>query len=200
MAPSGVQSSGSGRKHIHFNEQVEQRIISGMRGPDDSVNNSSKTFAILPPTTLKCWEELPRLRETTRKHSNIFQNGSRSSLSTSQETIQILRPSTRRPLQDEGDDDVDVDWQTPSLFTHQASIIATPAGPQNSYTSDRSSTDGRPSWMSRTRSETTEVDVDVELSEGGLFDKAIDMLTGVKDMALAIWAISFGGGGNEDFH
>jgi hypothetical protein len=136
ISSSGLASPGTGeKKHIHFNEQVEQCIALDMKGydssdsddgaimmkvsskrklpplnskrttPRQSFNAESKTIAMLPSTTLKYREDTPEPQETAMKHSNGFWNGSKLSPSPSQETLRPSKPSSRMLLGDDEEDD-----------------------------------------------------------------------------------------------
>ena len=73
------QSPGSERKHIQFNEQVEQCISLDIRGANSCAHSDSKTITSLPSTPLKFRVDTPEPREATMRHGNEFWTGSQSS-------------------------------------------------------------------------------------------------------------------------
>jgi hypothetical protein len=116
------QSAGSERKHIQFNERVEQCISLDIRGIDSRAHSDSKTITSLPSTPLKYRVDTPEPRETTMRHGNGFWTGSRSSPLSWQDIL--WKPSMRMLLEGDGGGE-DMDWQLMSYVSLQDNMIAT---------------------------------------------------------------------------
>jgi hypothetical protein len=229
ISTSGMQSPGTERKHIHFNEQVEQCIAVEMKGADDEAepdiidygdsdsddggimmkrinsnrklpplhrsatprpaNNDSKTIAMLPSTTLKYREDTTEFHDTAMKHSNGFWNGSRLSPSPSQETLRPSKPSTRVLLGDDEEDDADMDWQPPTIFS--SSRKESQERLQNLHTSEPPSLSGEPSGMRRTPSGMFMPEEEEAAVSEGLFGRVVDTVNTAKDIAHVIWNVGW---------
>jgi hypothetical protein len=109
VSSSVVQFPRPEKKHIHFDEQVEQCIASSLSGPDGGANYDNKIVVTLSSTTLKRGEGTPELHEGAVKPSEKFSNGSQLSSFPSAEESRLSKPSTRIPLKEE--DDIDLDSQ-----------------------------------------------------------------------------------------
>ncbi|PVH74770.1 hypothetical protein DL98DRAFT_519012 [Cadophora sp. DSE1049] len=203
------------KKHIHFNEQVEQCIVLDMKGDDDEepeayavqdyddsdsddggiMMKRSNSIRKLPPlhskrtTPRQCFsaesKTIAVLPSTTLK----YREDTPELPETAMKSSLVM---TMRTIEDDEDDDEDMNWQPPSAFVNCKDMSATQKRFQNLHTSISSSSE--PSGTRRTPSGMFmpyEEDEDDVVSEG-LFGNVVDTVTTAKDIAHVIWNVGWG--------
>ncbi|CAI4216232.1 unnamed protein product [Parascedosporium putredinis] len=196
MTSSGIASPTSGRKRIHFNEQVEQCIAVDIR-PDDGNDTpidmygskvaDGKTIAKLPSTTLKDREGTLEI-ETAMKHSGRTYRSPIVSPSSSQETLRadgVKAKSPKRSFfedqEDEEESSADASGSTDRPF---GDLRKTPSS---------SSLTGEPSGMRRTASGMFMPcdEVETPAANSGIFGRVLDTVNTARDIAHVIWNVGW---------
>jgi hypothetical protein len=156
--------------------------------PQASFGSDSKTIAMLPSTTLKYGEYNPESLETAIEHGSGFWNCSVLSLSPIQET---LRPSIQILLRNDFEEvDAHMDRQLPSSLANRKDSMAVAQEQfQNLHTSRSfSSLNGDPQGTHLCMLMSHKKDEDEAASES-LFEKVVNMINAVKDIAHIIWNV-----------
>jgi hypothetical protein len=215
MSSSGLVTPGTAeRKHIHFNEQVEQCIALDIKGDEDDEPDSyahdydssdSDDGAIMMKGSKT--RRFPQM-QSRRTPRPSFNNESKTIAMLPSTTLKYredtpepaetamkhssAKPSTRMLLgDDDEDDDMDIDWQ-PSATLQRSKNSHDQLS--SLHKSDSSSTiTAEPSGMRRTPSGMFmpyEEDEDDVVSEG-LFGKVVDTVNTAKDIAHVIWNVGW---------
>jgi hypothetical protein len=156
-----------------------------MKGTDGAAENEGKTIAMLPSTTLKHVDLIPKLHETTLIRSNGFWYGSRLCPSPAQQSCRPTESEETAPADSEEDD---IDWLPQSLIGRKISMIANQERSENTLDANSSSPNG-----TRALPEAfMQNDEDEDVRMFGLLGKAVDTLNTAKDIAYVMWNV--GGG------
>jgi hypothetical protein len=188
-------SPGHEKRHIHFNEQVEQCIALGMKETGGAAENKGKTIGILPSTTLKYVDSITKPHETTLIHSSRFWYGSQLCPLPAQESCRPTGPeeteseetdSEKTALADNEEED-DIDWLPPSLIGRKNSMIEIQERSKNTLNANSSSHNDENAGTRATPEVFVQNNEDEDARVFGLLGKAVDALNTAKDIAYLIW-------------
>lgn len=160
---------------------------------------SNKTIAMLPSTTLKYRPDTPDNFVTADKHWNEFSDSKELFQSVSQETLRPSMSSRRISIGDNSDDDEDddLDWQPSSSFGNRKDSVVVAyerMRVNRSLQPSIETTQNQCGGMRRTSSGMfmpyDEIEEDNSAYEG-IFGRVIDTINTAKDIAHVIWNVGW---------